>query len=366
MKARFLYPVLIALGVLGALFAYKYYTIRKMMAAQAAMVRPPVTVSVAAVREETWPNTLHAVGTLESFRGITIKTEVEGAVRRVAFTSGATVEAGQPILELDDSIEAASLPGLEAQATLAAANLSRARDLRAQNTNTAVDLEAATAAAESTQSAVATLRATLAKKHITAPFAGRLGIALVYPGQFLGKAEPVVRLETLDPIYADFSLPQQDVALVAMGQAVQVYVDAIPDHPLPATLIAIAPRMSDVTRSLDLRATLANPREVLRPGMVIRAEVVLPSTPRALVIPAAAVVHNPYGETIYVVEQGVAHQRFIKTGPERGDLILVREGLAVGDQVITSGQIKVHNGSPVRVDNTYAPDADPAPKPKES
>jgi len=366
MKIRVATTVLIALAVFGAIFGYKFYMIGRMRAAQMAMVRPPATVSAAPVQEQTWPNSLNAVATLASYRGVTVKAEIEGTVRRIAFESGATVAAGAPLVDLDDSVEAASLPGLEAQAKLAAANLERARDLRANNTNTPVDLDAAEATAAQTQSAVAQLRATIAKKHITAPFAGRLGIALIYPGQFLGKADPVVRLETLDPVYVDFSLPQQDLSRVAVGQAVRVRIDAFPGRVFDAAIVAIAPRVTDATRNLDLRAAMANPGEILRPGMFAHAAVVLPPTEHALVLPATAVVHNPYGETVYVIEQGVAHQRFITTGPQQGDLILVRDGLHAGESVVTSGQIKLHNGSAVRIDNSLAPEAKASPTPPES
>ncbi|MBS0663542.1 MAG: efflux RND transporter periplasmic adaptor subunit [Verrucomicrobia bacterium] len=366
MKTRLIVPVVAALAVLAAIFAIKFHAASVARAAQAAMVRPPTTVSAAAVREETWPNTIAAVGALASYRGVTIKTEVEGAVRRIAFESGATVAEGQALVALDDSVEAATLPGLEAQARLASTNLLRARELRAQNTNSPVDLDAAETAAALAKAAVDELKAALAKKHIAAPFAGRLGIALVYPGQFLAKGEAIVRLETLDPIYADFSVPQQELARVALGQEVAVAVDAYPDQAYRARVVAIAPRVNDNTRTVDLRAELANPGERLRPGMFARVEVLLPPTPHALVLPATAVVHNPYGETVYVVEDGVAHQRFIRTGPQRGDLVLVRQGLKPGEMVVTSGQIKLHHGSAVRLDNSLAPLADPAPKPKES
>lgn len=365
MKTRLVVPVVIALAVLAAIFATKFHAMSLARAAQAAMVRPATTVSATAVREETWPNTIAAVGALASYRGVTIKTEIEGLVRRVAFESGATVVDGQALVELDDSVEAASLPGLEAQARLAHTNLLRARELRAQNTNSPVDLDAAEATAALTAAAVDQLKATLAKKHIAAPFPGRLGIALVYPGQFLAKGEAVVRLETLDPIYADFSLPQQELARVAVGQGVAVTVDAYPDQACPARVIAIAPRVNDATRTFDIRAELANPGERLRPGMFARIEVVLPATPRALVLPSTSVVHNPYGETVYVIEDGVAHQRFIRTGPQRGDLVQVTQGLKAGETVVTSGQVKLHHGSTVRIDNSLAPLAESAPKPKE-
>ncbi|MBI5768991.1 MAG: efflux RND transporter periplasmic adaptor subunit [Verrucomicrobia bacterium] len=365
MKTRTVLTVLIAAAVFGAIFGYKFLTIRRALAARAAQVRPPATVSATSAREETWPNSLHATGSCASFRGITIKTELEGAVRRIAFESGASVAAGTPLVDLDDSIESASLPGLEAQARLASANLGRARELRAAGTNTVADLDAAEAAAAQTQAAVAQLHATLAKKHIVAPFAGRLGIALIHPGQFLGKAESIVQLETLDSVYVDFTLPQQTIGRVAAGQTVRVQVDAFPDRVFEGTIAAIAPRVSDATRSLSLRATVPNRDEALRPGMFGRVEVLLPGNERTIVLPGAAVVYNPYGNFVYVVENGVARQRFIQTGPQRGNLIAVVSGLNAGETVVTSGQIKLRNGSPVRVDNSAAPSANPAPKPVE-
>lgn len=365
MKTRILPTLIIAVVVFGAIFGYKYLAFRRGMAAQAGQVRPPTTVSAAPAQEETWPNTLNAIGSIASFRGIMVKNEIEGAVRHIAFTSGAYVEAGAPLVDLDDSIEAASLPGLEAQAKLAATNLARARELRAADTNALADLDAAEAVAASTQSAVASLRATLAKKHIVAPFAGRLGIARIYPGQFLGKAEAIVQLETLDPVYVDFSLPQQSIAQVAVGQAVHVRVDAFPGRVFAGTIAAISPRVEDSTRSLSLRATVPNADEALRPGMFGRVEVVLPGTAQSVVLPTTAVVYNPYGNFVYVIDGGVAQQRFVQTGPQRGNVIAILSGLKPGEEVVTSGQIKLRNGTPVRVDNTAAPSADPAPTPSE-
>lgn len=365
MKTRLLPTLIAAVVIFGAIFGYKYLAIRRAMAAQAGQVRPPTTVSAAAAQEETWPRSLNAVGTIASFRGILVRNEIEGAVRTIAFTSGAYVEAGTPLVDLDDSIEAASLPGLEAQAKLAATSLARARELRAADTNALADLDAAEAAAASTQAAVATLRATLAKKHLVAPFAGRLGIARIYPGQFLGKAEAIVQLETLDPVYVDFSLPQQSIAQVAAGQAVRVQVDAYPGRVFTGTIAAIAPRVEDSTRSLSLRATVPNADEALRPGMFGRVEVILPGTEHAIVLPTTAVVYNPYGNFVYVVEEGVARQRFVQTGRQRGNVIAILSGLKPGEQVVTSGQIKLRNGSPVRVDNAVVPSANPAPTPAE-
>ncbi|HLP26213.1 MAG TPA: efflux RND transporter periplasmic adaptor subunit [Acidobacteriota bacterium] len=366
MKKSTLVAALIAGSVFGAIFAYKFIVVRKTMMAMASAKPPPVTVSTAVVREETWPNTIRAVGSLKTYRGIVVKTETEGLVRSVTATSGNAVEAGAVLVQLDTSVEDAQLAGLEAQARLAEINVGRARELRANGTNTQTELDTAETTLQQTLSAVAQLKATIAKKRIVAPFGGRLGIVQVYPGQFLSKGDSLAVLESIDPIHVDFSLPQQEIARLAVDQPVRLSVDAYPGRVFEGKITALSPRVNDATRNVDVRATLANPDEQLRPGMFARLEVMLPASDRALVIPAAAVVYNPYGETVYVVSGHVAQQRFIETGATRGDLTQVRKGLQSGDTIVTSGQIKLRNGSAVQINNTLAPDADSAPKPNES
>lgn len=366
MKKTTIVAALIAVAVFGAIFAYKFYVVRKTMLAMASAKPPPVTVSTAAVQEQTWPNTIRAVGALKSYRGIVVKTESEGLVRSIAATSGTAVETGAVLVQLDTSVEDAQLSGLEAQAHLAEINVGRARELRANGTNTQTELDTAETTLQQTRSAVAQLKATIAKKRIVAPFAGRLGIVQVYPGQFLSKGDAIAVLEAIDPIYADFSLPQQEIARLAVDQTVRLTIDAYPGRTFDGKITALSPRVTDATRNIDVRATLANPDEQLRPGMFARVDVVLAASEHSLVIPAAAVVYNPYGETVYVVTDNAAQQRFIKTGATRGDLTQVREGLKRGDVIVTSGQVKLRNGSTVQVNNTLAPDANPAPKPNES
>lgn len=368
MKIRVVASLVIALAVFGAIFGAKYLKDRgaAAAAAQARSGQAALTVSSIAAQQLTWPNTVNAVGSLQSFRGITVKTELEGAVRRIAVNSGAVVHAGDLLVELDVSVESAQLSGAEAQAKLTELNLARARDLRANGTNTPADLDAAEAALAQTRSAVDQLRATIAKKRIVAPFDGRLGIVLVYPGQFLGKAEAIVDLQALDPIYADFTVAQQEISRLAVGQRVNVRVDAHPGRVFEGAIEAISPTVSEATRSVRVRATLANPGEALLPGMFGNVEVVLPGTDNAVALPSTAIVYNPYGDFVYVVEKGVAQQRFVRTGAQHGSLIAVVSGLKSGEEVVTSGQLKLRNGAPVRVDNTVAPSANPAPSPKES
>ena len=366
MNRRLFLTAVIALAVFGAIFGYKVLSIRREMAAHAAIVMPPSTVSAAAVTQQTWPNTLSAVGTLASFQGTTLKTELDGLVLNVVAQSGAVVAAGDTLVVLDTASEQAQLRGLEAQAKLAEINLNRARELRTSGTNTPSDLDAAEATAAQAASAVDQLKVTIAKKHLAAPFAGRLGIMQVYPGQFLSKGDPIVVLESIDPIHIDFSLPQQELGRLSEGQPVQLTVDAYPGRTFDAKITAISPRIDGATRAIDIRATLANTDESLRPGMYGRAEVILPPTERALVLPSAAIIHNPYGESVFVIVDGKAQQRFVKTGSQRGDLILITDGLKVGEQVVTAGQLKLRNGAPVHVDNSAAPEAHAAPKPSES
>ncbi len=366
MKKNLIVTLVVSLAILGAIFGYNYLRIQKSMAARAHMQMPAVAVAVATPKHEIWPTTLSAVAALQSSSGVTVKTEQAGLVKRVVFSSGATVAAGDLLVELDTSREEAQLKGLDAAVRLAQLSLNRARDLREKSSNSAAELDAAEAGSSQAQAVADELRVVIAKKHIVAPFAGRLGIQQVYLGQYLAVADPIVQLDALDPIYADFGLPQQDIPLVHPGLAVQVTIDAYPGRTFTGTIEAVTPRVSDDTRNIRIRAVLPNPDGTLHPGMFGRAEVVLPDKKPVLIVPSTAIVFNPYGNAVYVVENGLAKQRFVQTGAQRGDLIVIESGLEPGDQVVTSGQFKLRNGMPVTINNSITPDANPAPHPQES
>lgn len=365
-KKVFVLTALVTLGGVGAIGLAKYRSIQAQISAMQNMVVPPVVVSDAAAIEQSWPNTLLAVGSLSSHQGIMVRNELEGLILDVPAVSGATVDKGALLVALDTSLEEAELAGLTAQAKLAELSLKRARELRQAGTNAPSDLDAAEAAQAQAQAAVETLRINIGKKQIRAPFPGRLGIVKVYPGQFLGKAEALVQLESVDPMHVDFSLPQQELRQVRVGQQVHLRIDAFPGRVFSAEVSAVSPRVADATRMADIRATLPNPGGILSPGMFAQTEVQLPADDRAVVIPSAAVTYNPYGDTVFVVEKGVATQRFVKVSSSRGDVIRVESGLKPGERVVTSGQSKLRNGSAVKVDNQSAPEANPAPKPSES
>lgn len=375
MIKRVILTTLVAVAILAAIFGYKAYTVRKAKAAMAGMRPAPATVTSASATPETWRETLSAVGTVESYQGVTLRSEIEGRIVRIAFQSGAAVKAGDVLVELEADAELAQLKSLEAATKLAAASLERARDLRRTNTNTEVDLETAEAGHAQAVAAIEGIKATLAKKRIVAPFSGRLGIRQVNIGQFLSKGDAIVSLEAIHPAYVDFALPQQDLPQLAVGLEVQVTVDAFPDRAFVGRIEAINPRVTEATRNVRLRAVVPNPDEILRPGLFARVAVQLPGETAVLQLPSTAIVYSPYGNSVYVIvekaapdgsKQLVVEQRFITTGAKRGDQVAILKGLQPGDQVVTAGQMKLRNGAPVRVDNSVVPANSPTPKPAQT
>lgn len=374
MKLRIVLTLLTVIVVLGGIFGAKALQIRKASAAAAARRPPPVTVATAQAVPETWTASLEAVASLRSFRGITVRAELEGRVTRLAFESGTAVREGDVLVELDTSTETAQLAGLEAQARLAALSLERARELRRTGTNTPADLDFAENTAQQSLAAIEVLRATIAKKRIVAPFSGRLGIRAVNPGQFLNKGDAIVELESADPIYADFGLPQQELTRLEPGLEVRLQADAYPGRTFTGKIETTSPRVRDDTRNVGVRAVFPNPAEALRPGMFARVSVILPESSTVLVLPASAITYSPYGDSVYVVEtettpegsREIVRQRFVEVGPRRGDQTSIRKGLKAGDRVVVAGQMKLRNGAAVRIDNSILPGNQAAPKPAES
>lgn len=370
MKMKIFLTLVAVLAVLGAIFGSKFLKIRAAQAAQAARKPVPAAVTTAKTLRQQWAETLGAVGTLQSYQGITVRSEIEGRITGITFESGARVKAGDVLVDMDTATEAAQLRSYEATTRLAELNLQRSRELRQTNANTQADLDASEAAFLQARANIEATRATLAKKRIVAPFAGRIGIRQVNIGQFLNKGDALATLEAVDPIYADFALPQQNIAQLAVGLPVKVAVDAFPGRQFDGKIEAIDPRITDTTRNLRLRATLANPDETLQPGMFARVEVVLPAENTVIALPATAVVYSPYGDSVFVVASKdgatIAAQRWVKVGPKRGDFISILDGLAEGEEVVTIGQSKLRPGSPLKVNNAIVPPSSLTPKPAES
>ncbi len=360
------------LVVVGAIAYWKYYTVRQLMAALAAQKPQPTMVSSIKAAEETWQDRRHAVGSLAAVQGVTVCNELAGTVRKIAFESGDTVKEGDVLVALDTSTDEAQLRGLKAQAELARISLLRASELRRQNTNSPADLDAAQAQSDQARAAVEALEAVIAKKVIVAPFAGRLGIRQVNQGQYLAAGSPIVALHSLDPIYVNFALPQQAVVDLAAGLAVEVRIDAFPGEVFAGAITAIATGIDDATRNVGVQATLRNPGARLKPGMFTSVEVLLPAQNRFVTLPQPAVVYNAYGNTVYVVQRSrdpsgaevlTAGQRVVQLGESRGDQVAVLKGVQPGEEVVTSGQLKLRNGSLIALNNRVAVDNNPAPTP---
>ncbi|MBI5769956.1 MAG: efflux RND transporter periplasmic adaptor subunit [Verrucomicrobia bacterium] len=363
-----------ALLIVGPLYLAKTSQFKAMGAAGAAMVMPPTTVTAAGAVKQTWPNTLSATGSIAPVQGVTVAAELPGKVAKIAFEPGATVAAGDLLVQLDTSTEEAQLRAAEAAAVLANLNLNRARELRQNGTNSPADLDAADAQAKAAVAQADNIRAVIAKKTIRAPFAGRLGLRLVNLGQILRDGEAIATLQTLDPVFVNFSLPQQRLAQLARGTRVRVTTDAAPGETFDGEINAINPEVDMATRNLRVQATAPNKGEKLRAGMFANVEVVLPTETPVLAIPVTAVLYAPYGDSVFIIDekkdeksgktQQVLRQQFVRLGGARGDFVNVLEGLQPGEQVVTAGVFKLRPGMSVTIDNKLALPAQLAPKPK--
>jgi membrane fusion protein (multidrug efflux system) len=362
----------IIVAIVGALVGTKLLQFSAMGAAGANMVIPPEIVTAAEVRPDTWENRIVLTGSIAPYQGVTVGAEMAGKVVKIAFESGAPVNAGDLLVQLDIATEEAQLRAAEASAALAQLNLARARELRERNTNSPSDLDAADAQAKQAAAQADAIRAVIAKKTIRAPFAGRLGIRLVNLGQILKDGEPITTLQTPDPVYVNFSVPQQRLSVLAPGTTVRVTTDAAPGDNFTGKINAINPEVDQTTRNVRVQATIPNPAEKLRPGMFANVEVVLPEKVSVLAIPATAVLYAPYGDSVFVIEtknnektgqpEQVLRQQFVRLGAARGDFVVVESGLKAGDKVVSSGVFKLRPGMVVAIDNKLAPDAQLAPK----
>ena len=364
------------LAIAGPLYLVKRGQFKAMGDAGAAMaaMMPPTTVTATPAVEQNWENSLSATGSLAAVQGVTVAAEMAGKIEKLAFEPGTSVKAGDLLVQLDTSTEEAQLRAAEAGAALAKANLQRARELRESSTNSPAELDAVDAQAKQAAAQADTIRAIIAKKTIRAPFPGRLGLRLVNLGQILREGDAITTLQTLDPIYVNFSLPQQRLAQLTVGTAVRVKTDAAPGQTFEGKINAISPEIDPATRNVRVQATIANGDEKLRGGMFATVEVVLASQTKALAIPVTAILYAPYGDSVFVIDEKkdeksgkvsqVLRQQFVRVEGARGDFVNIVDGLKPGEQVVTSGVFKLRPGMPVVVDNKLAPDAQLAPKPK--
>lgn len=362
--------------VVAALTGIKALQIRALIKSGGEFSVPAETVSATEVRQETWESLMPAVGSVTAVQGVELRAELSGTVREIDFVSGATAAKGQVLVRLDTTSEQAQLRAAKAQAELARLNLERARGLYAQGVVSKADLDSREAEFLKTGGDVEVIQATITKKTIHAPFGGRLGIRSVNLGQFVNPGDAIVSLHSLDPVFVDFSVPEQQLARVQRALDVRVMTDATPGRVFTGKVTALNPEVDASSRNVKVQATVANSDGDLRPGMFARVQLVLPETEPILAIPSTAVLHAPYGDSVFVISD-VKDEKSGKTvkqvqmttvrlGLTRGDFVAVTAGLKAGQMVATSGVFKLRNGSPVAVDNTLAPDAQSAPRPPNS
>jgi membrane fusion protein (multidrug efflux system) len=376
MKKKVFIGVTVVVAVLVVIAGVKALQIGKLIGFAKNFVQPPETISSAVAEPQDWPDTIPAVGSVSAAQGVTVASEVAGTVTEIAFDSGAAVAKGDLLVRLDTSTETAQLQAAQAQVELARLNADRLHKLRESNVVSQSELDTAEATLKQNQANADEISSTINKKTIRAPFAGRLGIRQVNLGESLDARAPIVSLQSLTPIYADFPLPQQALSVLTTGLVVQVSSDAYPGEKFDGAVTAINPDLDTTTRSVLLQATFANERELLRPGMFVHVEVILPQTQPVLAVPATAVLSAPYGDAVYVIEPQaadgvtnlIAQQKFIRTGRMHGDFVSVASGLKAGDRVVTAGIFKLHNGDAVQENNkdTDSPKASLSPNPPNS
>ncbi|WP_221179555.1 efflux RND transporter periplasmic adaptor subunit [Pseudomonas poae] len=363
----------LVLVIVAIIVAVKFVQISALIA-QSKQPLPAAVVTAMPVPYADWQPSVTAVGSMKAVRGVDVTTEVGGIVRTLGFTPGQEVAAQALLVQLNADSDIAQLHSLEATADLAGIVLKRDKAQLAVNAISQAQVDTDTADLKAKVAAVEQQRALVAKKTIRAPFAGRIGITSVNPGQYLNPGDKIATLQTFDPIYIDFTVPQTQLEAIAIGQGVSVTADGLSKQTFTGRISTVDTQFDSATRNVTVEATVENPRQSLVPGMFARAVVNSGAPQRYLTVPQTSVTYNPYGTTVFIATSSKndkgeevlsAQQTFIKTGPARGDQVAIVSGVKEGDLLITSGQMKLKNGSPVKVDNSAAPLNDPAPTPQE-
>jgi membrane fusion protein, multidrug efflux system len=381
---RYIVTVVALLALIGGLAAIKYKQIASLISMGHAMQKagpPPEAVGTAVARADTWQLTLDAVGNVAAARGVTVSNDAPGIVSAIHFESGKVVHEGDVLVELDTNVERSQLAALESRRDLAQINAQRTRALVATDSVARTQQDTDDSVVKTSRSDLDALRAQISRKVVRAPFSGKLGIRLVNLGQYLTSGTPIASLESTDSVFVDFSLPQQRLASVALGMPVRVVIDGNDLAASDGAIEAIDPSVDPVTRSIKLRASVPNGSNALLPGMFASVSVLLPDKVDVVMVPAPAIVHAAFGDSLFVVENRpddpghpvkaadgspakVARQQFVKLGDTRGDFVSVANGLAVGQEVVTAGAFKLHNGAPIAIDNTVEAKAEILPHPE--
>jgi membrane fusion protein, multidrug efflux system len=373
MTKRMIVMLLAVAVFLGGIGTVKFRQIQAGMAMAASFQPPPEAVTTTVAQQDEWPARLSAIGSVAAVRGVTVSADLAGIVESISFESGRPVAEGTVLVRLDTKQEQAQLAAAESQRDLAKINLDRARELVGQGVIAQSELDRTSAEHAQAVARVGEIRATIARKQIRAPFSGVLGIRQVNLGQFLNGGDPVVALQAVDPVYVNFSVPQQDLGKLRVGAEVRVASEGLAGA--LGRITAIDSVVSESTRNVEVQATLANPGGRLRPGTFVKAEVAVGTSQTVVALPASAISYAPYGDSVFVVGdldgpggkdyKGVK-QQFVKLGGARGDQVAILSGLKPGDEVVTSGAFKLRTGAAVLVRNETRPANETAPKPEDN
>lgn len=363
---------LIVIAVLGFV---KFQQIQTAIAEGAAFQPPPEAVTTLVVEQAEWSSTIAAIGTLAAVQGVTVSADLPGVVERITFDSGRPVRQGEILAELDTRQERAQLAAIEAQRDLARINYERMKGLLSDRAISQAEFDRATAEHKQTDAQVGEIQAAIQRKTIRAPFSGVLGIRQVNLGQYLAAGDPLVSLQSLDPIYVNLGVPQQDVGQIRIGHRVRVTTTDVAGVDLVGRVTALDSIVNPETRNIQIQATLANPAGRLRPGMFVQTELSLGSNRTVIPVPASAISYAPFGDSVFVVgemkgETGTSYrgvrQQFVKLGGTRGDQIAILSGIKAGDEIVTSGVFKLRNGAAVVINNKVQPANTAAPKLEDS
>lgn len=342
--------------VFGSIFGWKAYQQRQVAERLAARGTSAVTVSTAIATTESWARKINTVGSLRAVQGVEVSAEVSGVVAEISFSSGSSVEVGTQLLQLDNTAEAAELRSLDAQLELARQDYERAKGLSIKTLLSQAQLDRTKSVLDSLEARAEEQQALIARKSIQAPFSGVLGIREINLGEYLSPGTPIVTLQQLDPIFADFTVPERYLSSLAVEQVIEVEVAAFPAEVFQGKISAISPKVESRTRNIELQATLQNSDTRLRPGMFARVAVILGSANKVITLPRTAVEFLPYGNSVFIIEKEgdtlTVHRRQVTTGRVLGTRVEIIKGIESGEQAVSTGQLKLRNGQPIQIDNS--------------
>jgi membrane fusion protein (multidrug efflux system) len=375
MTKRLILTLVAMAAILGGLGFVKFRQVEAGIAQSASFQMPPTAVTTVVAQRETWPSTLTVIGTAAAIEGVTVSADLPGTIDKIHFESGQWVHEGDILVELDTRQERAQLANLEAQRDLAGINYGRAQELVKAGVISHSEYDNANAQQKATVAQVGDIKAAIARKTIHAPFTGLLGIRQVSLGQYLAAGQAIVSLQSVDPIYVNFGVPQQQTAQMKPGRTLRVTNGDLPGMAFTGKITALDSVVNEQTRNIQVQATLANKGNKLRPGMFVQVELPVGESRQVVPLPASAINYAPYGDSVFIVAQmkdakgksyrGV-RQQVVKVEGSRGDQVGITSGINPGDEVVSSGVFRLRNGAPVQVNNTVKPDNNPSPKPEES